>query len=244
MSVLLQIFDLSKRFKGVVALQNVNLSIKAGTITGIIGPNGSGKTTLLNCITGFVRPSHGKVVYQGKDITGLPPHVIAKYGIVRTFQQRAVFSKATVRDNVRAAFRRKTPRSLPFHNPEEVIDFIGLSAYQLEAADQLAFGLSRLLGLGLALAADPQLLLLDEPAAGLNDAETEKLGRLIAQLRELGLTVVVVDHDMKFIMGLCDWLVVLNAGKRVVEGEPQMVRHHPDVIASYLGENIAEGHRG
>jgi ABC-type branched-subunit amino acid transport system ATPase component len=228
------------------------MTVYENEIVGLVGPNGSGKTTLFNCVTGFVRPSGGRVAWGGQDITGLAPDQIARRGIVRTFQQKMVFPRATVRENVLMAFRARARiaedadsslRKRICSDEEELIGFLGLDEVGDQAAAEIPFGSARKLGVGLALAANPEILLMDEPAAGLNQDETRDLGELIRQIRDLGVTVCVIEHDMELVMSICDRVIVLHAGRKIAEGQPAEVAIHPDVVTVYLGERFARGRR-
>lgn len=241
MPALLEISALAKRFGGVAALAGVSLSIDDGEIVGIIGPNGSGKTTLLNVVTGHLKPSGGDVVWRGSRITRKPPHAVAKLGIGRTFQQATAFPALSVRENLAIALqhsRRSYSGGLAFASAEEVAAFVGLQEEIDQRAAGLPFGLLRRLGVGLALAGRPLLVMLDEPAAGLNDRETSDLRGLLARCRDAGITIAVVDHDMNLMMALCDRLVVLDFGEKVAEGTPEEIRSNEQVLAVYLGAPV------
>jgi branched-chain amino acid transport system ATP-binding protein len=242
--VTLRITKLWKHFSGVHALQDVNLGVDSGEILGLVGPNGSGKTTLFNCVTGFARASNGRVSWNERDITGLAPDQIARLGIVRTFQQKMVFPRTTVRENLLMALRagERSPggsRARRFTDPESLFEFLGLEGLEKHAAAEIPFGSARKLGVGLALAANPELLLLDEPAAGLNQDETLALGVLVRQIRDIGVTVCVIEHDMELVMSICERIIVLHAGRKIAEGRPAEVASHPDVVTVYLGEKFA-----
>ena len=241
MPALLEVSALAKRFGGVTALDGVSFEIGSGEIVGIIGPNGSGKTTLLNVVTGHLRPSGGEVVWRGTGITGTAPHRVAKLGIGRTFQQATAFPALSVRENLAIALqhaRRADGGGLGFSSPAEVADFVGLSEVVDQRASGLPFGLLRRLGVGLALAGRPLLIMLDEPAAGLNDRETEDLRDLLLRCRGAGTTIAIVDHDMNLMMALCDRLVVLDFGQKVAEGTPEDIRNDEQVLAVYLGAPV------
>jgi len=242
MPALLQVEELSKSFTGVRALEDVDVEVHEGEILGLVGPNGSGKTTVFNCVTGFVRPTGGRVFWQGRDISGLAPDQIARMGIVRTFQQKMVFPRATVRENVAMAnqVRRSSSASQTFRDCGALLQFLGLGPMEEQLAGDIPFGSARKLGLGLALAASPQLLLLDEPAAGLNPDETDDLANLIRKITDLGITVWVIEHDMHFLMSIAERIVVLHAGRKIAEGRPVEIANHPDVISVYLGEKFAQ----
>lgn len=243
MAAALRVERLSKSFSGVRALEEVDIDVQEGEILGLVGPNGSGKTTLFNCVTGFVPPTGGRVYWHGQEITGLAPDQIARRGVVRTFQQKMVFPNVTVRENLAMAWGARSgagsTRSA-FSSCEEVLLFLGLAEMEEKLASDLPFGLARKLGIGLALAAHPRLLLLDEPAAGLNQDETHDLGLLIGRIRDLRVTVWVIEHDMPFIMSLCERIVVLHAGRKIAEGQPARVASDPHVISVFLGEKFAQ----
>ena len=241
MAAVLQVEELSKHFSGVHALEDVDVEVQEGEILGLVGPNGSGKTTVFNCVTGFVRPTSGRVVWQGRDITGLAPDQIARLGVVRTFQQKMVFPRATVRENLAMCWQEGRARALDksFKDCDGILQFLGLFEMEEKLAADIPFGSARKLGVGLALAAHPQLLLLDEPAAGLNSEETQDLARLISRITGLGITVWVIEHDMHFLMSIAQRIVVLHAGRKIAEGRPAEIANNHDVISVYLGEKFA-----
>ncbi|MBB6408706.1 ABC transporter ATP-binding protein [Mesorhizobium sangaii] len=240
MSPILAINGLSKQFGGVTALAGVDLAIEEGEILGVVGPNGSGKTTLFNVVTGVHRPSGGTVLFRGQDITGLKPHAISRAGIGYTFQQAMAFAGLGVLENVRIAGEHVGTDSTanPWPTPQALLDFVGLSAVANEKAGVLPFGSLRLLGLALALATRPSLLLLDEPAAGLNDRETTALVGLVRQLPGHGISVCVIDHDMKLMQMLCRRLAVLDFGSKISDGPTEAVLADPKVLEVYLGGDL------
>ncbi|THB64501.1 MAG: ABC transporter ATP-binding protein [Desulfovibrio sp.] len=241
------------RFGGVTALDNVNFTARKPAVNAIIGPNGAGKTTLLNAISGLVNMAQGEILFQDKDIAGLPPFKRGRAGVVRTFQNLEVFTNMSVLENVMTGCHRrvkysvldaviKTPRYFRSERrcrelAMEALDFVGIAHMADHAAAELPFGSLRLLELARAISSDPDLLLLDEPAAGLNMRETRTLGQLIARIRdELGKAVVLVEHDMDLVMNISDTIIVLQFGQELTRGTPQEVQNNPDVIAAYLGE--------
>ncbi|MBP2675887.1 MAG: transporter related [Deltaproteobacteria bacterium] len=240
------------RFGGVVALSGVGFHVRRHSLHAIIGPNGAGKTSLFNVITGFYRMNEGEIVLEGSRISGLPPHAVARHGIVRTFQNLEIFTNMTVLENVLTGshllgtygpldFFLRTRR---FYREERelrekaegYLDFVGLSAHRELPAGQLPFGSQRLLEIARALAGEPRILLLDEPAAGLNMKETAALGELIRRIVERGITVVMVEHDMDLVMRISDRILVLNYGEVIASGSPSEIQKDPSVIAAYLGE--------
>jgi ABC-type branched-subunit amino acid transport system ATPase component len=238
---ILEIRGLRKEFGGVVALSGVDLDIDEGEILGVVGPNGSGKTTLFNVVTGVHKPTRGSVSWHGRDITGWPAHAISRSGIGYTFQQAMAFPGLSVIENVRIAGEHRGRReggAFPWPTAEALLAFVGLDALAGEAAGVLPFGNLRLLGLALALATHPSLLLLDEPAAGLNDKETTALVRIVEQLPARGISVCVIDHDMNLIQMLCRRLVVLDFGSKIADGPTAAVLNDPKVLDVYLGGEL------
>ena len=243
---LLEVSSLTRRFGGLIAVNDVSFDVKAGEIFGIIGPNGAGKTTLFNVIAGRYRPSSGRVVFGSRDISGLSSDRIGRLGVARTFQAVHIFKDRTVRENL--AYARNLAR---FHNPiryfarhqgeesvtiDEVARIAGLDSVLESTAKNLAYGLQKNLGVGMALTVSPKLLLMDEPAAGLNSQEKLAAGLLIRNLRDRGMTIVLVEHDMPLVMDICDRILVVNQGRPIAIGTPGDIRTNPAVIDAYLGE--------
>ncbi len=248
---LLRCVGLTKRFGGLAAVSAVNLEVRQGELVGLIGPNGAGKTTVFNLITGFLRPTAGSVEYAGEAITGFAPHLIAARGLVRTFQKINVFGELTVLDNVligrhlhlRTPFAHALAHSRAYSTEEHAareaaartLDIVGLSGWERRQAKHLPFGLQRALGIAIALAAGPRLLLLDEPASGMNTEEKKVAIDIIRRIHGQGTTVLLVEHDMNVVMNLCRRIIVLDSGSVLMEGTPDQVQHDPRVIEVYLG---------
>jgi len=248
---MLAVHDLAVRFGGVTALESVSFEVAPGSITSVIGPNGAGKTTAFNAITGYLRPTLGRITYDGVSLTGLRPASIARRGIVRTFQKTSVFPALSVEDNVLTglhlrgtagffgvlAGRRRLVAEEHALAAEAaaILEFVGLTQRQREPASALPYGEQRLVELAVALAARPRLLLLDEPGAGMTGAEKIVVGGLIRRVREQGVTVLLVEHDMRMVMGISDTVIVLNGGRVIAAGAPAAIQVHPEVIRAYLG---------
>lgn len=249
---MLEVKGITQQFGGVTALDDVSFEVGKGRITGIIGPNGAGKTTLFNIVTGIYTPSSGSVHLEGKDITRFAPEKLATLGMVRTFQNIELFGKMTVLENVMVGLHTKSSSGilscamkLPWQVREERhlreaarqwLDFTGICDLADADAGSLPFGNGRLLEIARAMALEPRIILMDEPAAGLNSRETLELARLIVRIRESGVTVALVEHDMDLVMDICDSIVVLNLGQKLAEGTPREIQENKAVIAAYLGE--------
>uniref|UniRef100_A0A832EHX7 ABC transporter ATP-binding protein n=1 Tax=Desulfacinum infernum TaxID=35837 RepID=A0A832EHX7_9BACT len=253
----LELHDVRMHFGGLVALKGISASIPRGVIQSVIGPNGAGKTTLLNCISGLLRPTSGRVLFQGEAVQGKPPHAIARRGLSRTFQHVALFPRMSVRENVMVGRHARTHAGfwasgfrLPFMRTEETqirtdaeawLDFVGLGAERDLPAGALPLGKQKILEIARALATDPVLILLDEPAGGLNTRETEELGELLKRIQEKGVTIVLVEHDMNLVMDISDRVLVLHFGQVLACGSPAEIKDNPDVIQAYLGEDWGDG---
>jgi branched-chain amino acid transport system ATP-binding protein len=251
---LLNVQNVSKRFGGLDALKEVTFAVYRDQIKALIGPNGAGKTTLFNIVSGSYRPSEGKVLLDGVDLSGKAPHRICRMGVGRTFQHSLVFDDMTLLENVATGRYSRTSAgvlsaafTLPRHRREEAETFkaahealrrVGLEHLADEPAENLPMGERHLLEIARALVSGPQLLLLDEPAAGLNDDETRTLADTVRKIRDEGVTVLLVEHDMSFVMDISDEVVVLDYGRKIAEGPPLMIQNNEEVIKAYLGEEL------
>jgi branched-chain amino acid transport system ATP-binding protein len=250
----LAIEDLAVRIGGLVILERMNLSVPKGKIVSLIGPNGAGKTTAFNIITGYMKPTAGTVRFEGRSLLDMTPDAIAALGLVRTFQRTSIFAGCSVTDNILTAMHLRGRAGLfsaIFRTPsmlreevslqaqvDDILHFVGLHGRAGENAGSLAYGEQRLLGLAIALAARPKLLLLDEPAAGLNPSETERFKELVRRIRDDGVTVLLVEHDMHMVMSISDTVFVLNQGRIIASGPPASIQNNPDVITAYLGTGL------
>jgi branched-chain amino acid transport system ATP-binding protein len=250
--VVLLIEHITVNFGGLVAIADLNFTVCDGEIVGLIGPNGAGKTTAFNVFTGFMKPTAGEVRYRGTLLNGLKPHDIAALGLVRTFQRTSIFHNYSVFDNVRIGLHRRGRSTLwdtllamrrekeaereCVDNAHEILRLVGLEQRAADVAGALPYGEQRLLGMALALAAQPSMLLLDEPVSGMNLSESAKVMRLVETIRASGVTILLVEHNMPMVMQVSDRIVVLNYGRIIAEGSPAVIQRHPEVIRAYLGE--------
>jgi branched-chain amino acid transport system ATP-binding protein len=252
---MLQFNHISKSFGGLHVLQDVNFTVPQGTIFGLIGPNGAGKTTVFNLVTGLLQPSGGSIVFNGKDLRGVPPHRITELGIARTFQNIRIFKEMTLLENVvvgmhehlkygfagllfnLGSFRRIEAQAR--ERALELLSWVKLDHKAHLLAEGLSYGEQRKLEFARALATNPKLLLLDEPVAGMNPSEKTELMTEIVNIKQRGFSIFLIEHDMRFVMGLCDRIAVLNFGKIIAEGVPDEIKNNPEVIEAYLGKEEA-----
>ncbi len=250
---MLELHSVHKRFGGLRAVDDVSFSVSEGAIKAVIGPNGAGKTTLFNLIAGNLPPTSGTIRFQGQEIQGKQPHQIARLGMSRTFQNIKLFHSMTALESVMVGRHARTKAGFisgMFHLPAsrqeekeirersmELLELLEIAEYADVEATSLAFGQQRAVEMARALAAEPKLLLLDEPAAGLNIYETAEVGRLITRIRDMGITVLLVEHDMSLVMDISDEIVVLSFGSKIAEDEPLAIQQNPEVIKIYLGED-------
>jgi len=246
---ILSVEQLTMRFGGLVAVDGLSFEIEPGEIRGLIGPNGAGKTTTFNVVSGFYTPTSGKVIYDGKYISGLKMSAVAARGLVRTFQHSTLFQELSLLENVRVGChlfespgvlaailgRDKKRQRETEERAVETLAFFDLAERRNDLASELPHGLQRALGMAVALAAEPKVLLLDEPFTGMNPEETRHMMDLMRRIQERGITILLVEHDMQAVMGLCDKITVLSFGKLLTEGTPEEIRSDPEVIEAYLG---------
>lgn len=249
---LLVVKGLCKQFGGLQAVADLDLDVRRGEILGVIGPNGAGKSTTFSMIAGALPPSGGSLVFEDKDLTGLPAHAMAACGIMRTFQHNKPFASMTVRENVMVGMHRRLQGPLwrillastgvvraereAVERADALVSFVGLGDWRDAEVDTLSFGQGRLLEIARALASEPRLILFDEPAAGLTPAECERLSDIIRQIAQRGIAVLLIEHDMRFLMALADRMVVLNFGRKIAQGTPAEIRADKAVVQAYLGD--------
>jgi len=260
MTVIMEARAVCKYFGGLKAVEKVDMQVNEGDIFGIIGPNGAGKTTFFNVCSGVFKPTSGSIHFLGEDISHLPPEAIARKGMARTFQNIKLFKYMTVTENVKIGLHVRTRTGITSailrngryrederfadRQVQEILERVGLAEYRDTLASNLAYGLQRKVEIARALALDPKILLLDEPVAGMNPSETQQLSEFIRKLRDDGYTIVVIEHDMKFVMNTCNQVLVLNFGQKICEGTPEVVRQDQGVNEAYFGKGLISGGGG